>query len=102
MRVIARRTLRDFVDALAGHKDQPAVRVALDAWFDEARKARWSSTDDVRRRYATTSIMSAERIVLNVKGCLLPSRRGRFREGHRLDQVDRQPQRLRPDRGDGG
>jgi mRNA interferase HigB len=35
MRIIARRTLREFVDSLAGHKDQPAVKAALDAWFDE-------------------------------------------------------------------
>ena len=32
---------------------QPAVKAALDAWFDEVRKARWSSSADVERRYAT-------------------------------------------------
>src|ERR1700733_8546596 len=68
MRIIARRTLREFVASLAGHKDQPAVKAALDAWFDEAKKARWTSTADVRRSYATASIVTAERIVFNVKG----------------------------------
>jgi mRNA interferase HigB len=68
MRIIARRTLLRFVDSLAGHKDQPAVKAALDAWFDEARKANWTSTADVRRRYATASIVTAERIVFNIKG----------------------------------
>jgi mRNA interferase HigB len=68
MRVIARRTLREFVESLAGHKDQPAVRAALDAWFDEIKKAHWRSTADVRRSYATASIVTAERIVFNVKG----------------------------------
>jgi len=68
MRVIARRTLREFVESLAGHKDQLAVKTALDAWFDEAKKARWRNTAEVKRLYATASIVSAERIVFNVKG----------------------------------
>jgi len=68
MRIIARRTLREFVDSLAGHKDQPAVKAALDGWFDEAKKARWLNTAEVRRSYATASIVSADRVVFNVKG----------------------------------
>jgi mRNA interferase HigB len=68
MRIIARRTLRQFVQSLSGHKDQPAVKAALDAWFAEVRRARWRSTAEVRKSYATASIVSAERIVFNVKG----------------------------------
>ena len=68
MRIIARRTLREFVDSLAGKKERPAVKAALDAWFDEASKAAWKNTADVKRRYATASIVSAERIVFNIKG----------------------------------
>ena len=68
MRIIARRTLQRFVQSLAGHKDQPAVKAALDAWFAEARSARWRSTGDVRRSYATASVVTAERVVFNVKG----------------------------------
>ena len=68
MRIIARRTLRQFVDSLAGQKDQPAVKAALDAWFDEVSKADWTSSADVKRLYATASIVSAERVVFNIKG----------------------------------
>lgn len=68
MRGIARRTLREFVATLAGHKDQPAVKAALDAWFDEASAAAWKPSADVKRRYATASIVNAERIVFNIKG----------------------------------
>lgn len=68
MRIIARRTLREFVKSLAGHKDQSAVKAALDAWFDEVNKAHWTNAADVRRLYATASIVSAERIVFNIKG----------------------------------
>lgn len=68
MRIIARRTLREFVESLAGHKDQPAVKTALDAWFDEVSKATWEIAADVKRFYASASIVSAERIVFNIKG----------------------------------
>jgi len=68
MRIIARRTLRDFVKSRAGYKDQTALKAALDAWFAEARKARWTSTADVRRLYSTASIVTADQIVFNIKG----------------------------------
>jgi mRNA interferase HigB len=68
MRIIARRTLRDFVGSLNGQQDQPAVKAALDAWFDEVKKARWKNTAAVKRSYATASIVTADRIVFNVKG----------------------------------
>ena len=68
MRIIARRTLREFVEGLSGRKDQRAVKAALDAWFDEVSKAVWTSSADVKRLYATARIVSAERIVFNIKG----------------------------------
>jgi len=67
MRIIARRTLREFVKSRAGYKDQAALKAALDAWFDEVRKAR-CSTAEVKRLYATASIVTADRIVFNIKG----------------------------------
>src|SRR5437016_13246153 len=68
MRIIARRTLREFVEGRRGYKDRGALKAALDAWFDEVRRARWSSAADVKRSYATASIVSADRIVFNIKG----------------------------------
>src|SRR4051794_6439464 len=68
MRIIARATLRRFVDSLSASKDRPAVKGALDAWFAEASKANWKNMADVKRRYATASIINAERIVFNIKG----------------------------------
>jgi len=59
MRIIARRTLRQFVESLSTSKDRPAVKAALDAWFDEVSKATWKNTADVKRRYATASIVSS-------------------------------------------
>jgi mRNA interferase HigB len=68
MRNIARRTLRDFVAGRVGRSDQPALKAALDAWFDEVRKAQWKSTADLKRLYASASVISADRIVFNIKG----------------------------------
>lgn len=56
------------MESYVGHKDQPAVKAALDAWFDEAKKARWKSTTDIKRSYANASIVTAERVVFNIKG----------------------------------
>jgi mRNA interferase HigB len=68
MRIIARKTLLAYVASLEGHKDQPAVRSALSAWFAEVTAANWTSSADVKRHYATASIVSADRVVFNIKG----------------------------------
>jgi len=68
MRIIARRTLREFVASRARHKDHSALKATLDAWFAEVRRARWRSTADVKRLYATASVVTAERIVFNIRG----------------------------------
>ena len=56
MRIIARRTLREFVESRRAHKDHAALKAALDVWFDELKKAQWSTAADVKRSYATASI----------------------------------------------
>lgn len=57
----------EVVQARRGHKNQAALKAALDAWFNEV-KARWSSAADIKRSYATASIIAADRVVFNVKG----------------------------------
>jgi mRNA interferase HigB len=66
--LIARRTLREFVEAQKGYKDRSALKAALDAWFHEVRRARWANAAAVKRQYATASIVSSDRIVFNIKG----------------------------------
>ncbi len=68
MRIIARRTLREFVARLKGRKEQPAVKAALDAWFAEASRARWASSADVKRFYASASVVGSDRVAFNIKG----------------------------------
>ncbi len=68
MRIIARRTLREFAEPRSGHRSGAALKASLDAWFDEVKKARWTSSRDVKRLYRTASIISADRVVFNIKG----------------------------------
>jgi mRNA interferase HigB len=68
MRVIARRTLLQFVESRSRSRDHHPLKSAVDAWFAEASKARWTGTADVKARYATASIVSADRIVFKIKG----------------------------------
>lgn len=68
MRIIARRSLREYLQSRAGHRDHGALKTALDAWFDEVRKAKWKNAAEVKRLYASASVVSAERIVFNIKG----------------------------------
>jgi mRNA interferase HigB len=68
VRVISRRTLIEFVATQKGRKELPALKTALEAWFEEVRKANWKNTSEVKKLYASASIVSADRIVFNIKG----------------------------------
>jgi mRNA interferase HigB len=68
MRIIARKTLQDFVESLRASKDHKAVKAALDSWFHEAKSARWRTPADVKKQYASASIAGDDRIVFNIKG----------------------------------
>ena len=68
MRIISRRTLREFVESRAGHRGQSALKAAVDSWFFEASKAHWRNMAEVKRLYTTASVITGERIVFNIKG----------------------------------
>lgn len=68
MRIIARRTLREFLKRRERRKDFAAIKAAVDSWFFEAKRASWKNTADIKRRYATASVVAADRIVFNIKG----------------------------------
>ncbi|MDZ7750659.1 MAG: type II toxin-antitoxin system HigB family toxin [Gammaproteobacteria bacterium] len=64
MRVIAKRTLREFYE-LASHQD---ARGPLEAWHAEATKAIWQSPHDIKAQYGNASIISDETVVFNIAG----------------------------------
>ena len=62
VRIIARRALREFWEVHAD-AEQP-----LRAWYHDALRADWTSPADVKRVYASASIVGANRLVFNIGG----------------------------------
>jgi len=62
MRIIARRTLREFWER------HPDTEQALRAWYLDAQGAVWKSPADIKRMYANASILGQNRVVFNIKG----------------------------------
>ena len=62
MRIIARKTLRDFWLA---HADAEGP---LRAWYDQASRERWESPARVQELHPTASIVGKDRVVFRLKG----------------------------------
>lgn len=62
MRVIAKRTLREFWQR---HND---AEHALKAWYAEAEAAAWQSPMEIKARYGNASILKDSRVVFNICG----------------------------------
>lgn len=62
MRVIARKTLREFWLRHADTEQQ------LKAWFHEAEAAEWKSFNDIKMRYRSADVLPGNRVVFNIKG----------------------------------
>lgn len=64
MRIISRRTLKEFwEDPKYRDAEQP-----LRAWISEAETADWKTSNDVKRQYASASVIGNNRVVFNIKG----------------------------------
>jgi mRNA interferase HigB len=66
MRIIARRTLVEYIASLQGHREQKSLKRCLDCWFAEVSKADWKSSEDVKAMYAWASVISSDRVVFDV------------------------------------
>jgi mRNA interferase HigB len=62
LRVIAKKTLRDF---WIKHSD---CEQQLKAWYQEAAKALWAGPKDIKTEYPTASFLQNNRVVFNIKG----------------------------------
>lgn len=62
MRVISVKTLKLFWER---HAD---AGKPLRAWYAEAKKAQWKSSQDIKAEYRTASILGNSRVVFNIKG----------------------------------
>lgn len=62
MRIIARKTLREFWERYPDSEQQ------LKAWYAEAKNADWQMPADVKATYVTASILKGSRVVFNIRG----------------------------------
>ncbi len=62
MRVLSRGTLREF------WRKHPDAEGSLKAWFTEVSTAKWTTMVDIKKQYATASVVDNERVVFNIGG----------------------------------
>ena len=62
MRIIAKRTLREFWER------HPDARSSLEFWYEQARSADWSTPYQVTQQWPRASIVGATRVVFRLKG----------------------------------
>lgn len=62
VRVIAKRTLRDFWEKHADCEEQ------LKSWYRETEKSEWTNINELKNDYPSASILKDNRIVYNIKG----------------------------------
>jgi len=64
MRVIAKKTLKDFYENPL-YSDSKS---SLEAWYKEALKANWNNPNQIKEQYSSTSVVGNNRIVFNIHG----------------------------------
>ncbi|MFH1708305.1 MAG: type II toxin-antitoxin system HigB family toxin [Planctomycetota bacterium] len=62
MRIISRRTLKDYWEK------ECAAKEGLLAWYAEVKQAKWLTPPDVKGRYPSVSILKDGRVVFNIGG----------------------------------
>jgi mRNA interferase HigB len=64
VRIIARRTLREFW----GQRSHRDAEQPLRAWFAEAKRAAWRTPADIKAAHRNASLIGSDRVVFNVGG----------------------------------
>ena len=65
MRVIAKRTLREFWESSSKYAD---AKGPLEAWHAEAIKATWQSPQELKAQFSNASVLKNNRVVFNIAG----------------------------------
>jgi len=63
MRVIARSSIRAFLDSSPSYADS---KVALEAWYQHAVKADWATPAELKRQFKNASVLQDGRAVFNI------------------------------------
>ncbi|TCK83219.1 mRNA interferase HigB [Albibacterium bauzanense] len=62
LRIISKKTLRDFWEKHSDSKQQ------LLSWYQESSKSNWETPNDIKKEYPSASVLLKNRIVFNIKG----------------------------------
>ena len=62
MRVIAIKTLKDYIDEF--HQAEQALL----SWYEEAASALWNNPNELKAQYKNASILNEKRVVFNIHG----------------------------------
>jgi len=62
MRIISRAKLVEFA------KSRPDAKAQLDAWWAEAKRAKWGTPAELKEQYRSASILKDGRVVFNICG----------------------------------
>lgn len=62
MRVIAKKTLREFWEV------HPDCEQQLKSWYQEANHASWQNHNELKNDYPSASILNNNRVCFNIKG----------------------------------
>ncbi len=46
----------------------PQAKTALEVWHSNTRKAKWKTSNDIKKIYSTASFLKDNRVVFNIKG----------------------------------
>ena len=62
MRIIAQKTIREFWSKHSETEQQ------LKAWYDEVKKADWSTPNDILKEFPNARVIKNDRAIFNIKG----------------------------------
>jgi mRNA interferase HigB len=65
MRVIAKRTLREFWESNPKYAESQGQ---LEAWYQEAKSANWKNPQDIKNQFRNASVLKGGRIIFNICG----------------------------------
>jgi len=65
MRIISKRTLREFWESSPQYAD---AKSSLEVWHGETLKATWKTPQEIKGQFRSASILKNNRVVFNISG----------------------------------
>ncbi|MEI9981258.1 MAG: type II toxin-antitoxin system HigB family toxin [Edaphobacter sp.] len=68
MRIVARGTLVGFTRFRVQRAERELFKRHIDSWYAVVRRAQWTNSAELKQQLRSASIVSARRVVFNIKG----------------------------------